>query len=243
MAPPAMDLSSSHVQHWSDAELYWIIQNGVRLTGMPAWHASISDDDTWKLARYIHSLPKVDAASAGTGAPAQAQAANATDKRASDLDKYALKVPNGLAFSEFKGYESWPVIAISHNGDTLAAILGNPVMMNAYKAGIPGNGKPFPDGAEMAKVHWIAKVNPGEPGAPTVPGAQHDVDLMLKDSKRFADSGGWGYGAFEYDPATNTFRAANLKDKPPQGSDAKCGFACHTAVKTNDYVFTDYQHR
>jgi hypothetical protein len=135
------------------------------------------------------------------------------------------------------------VIAISHNGGTLAAILGNPVMIDAYKAGIPGNGKPFPDGAKMAKVHWNAIVNEHEPGAPTVPGTEHDVDFMLKDSKRFADSGGWGYGAFEYDAASDTFRLANLKDKPPQANDAKCGFACHTIVKTRDYVFTDYGHK
>ena len=244
MAPPAMDLSSSHVQHWSDAELFWIIQNGVRLTGMPAWHTSISDDDTWKLARFIHNLPRVDAASASTAVPPQAQAGvSMQDKNASMQDKYALKMPNGVAFSEFRGYEGWPVIAVSHNGDTLAAILGNPVMIDAYKAGAPGNGKPFPDGAEMVKVHWNAKVNPGEPGAPTVPGTQHDVDLMLKDSKRFADSGGWGYGVFEIDPASGNFRLGNLGDKPPQGNDAKCGFACHTLVKTTDYVFTDYGHR
>ncbi len=237
MNPVAMDLSSSHVQHWSDAELFWIIQNGVRLTGMPSWRSSISDHDTWALARFVHALPRLDAASASTAGPSQAQAAVSTQ------DKYTLKVPNGLAFSEFKGYESWPVIAISHNGNTLAAILGNPVMIDAYKAGIPGNGKPFPDGAKMAKVHWNAKVNDHEPGAPTVPGTQHDVDFMLKDSKRFADSGGWGYGAFEYEAESNTFRLANLKDKPPQGNDAKCGFACHTIVKTTDYVFTDYGHR
>jgi mono/diheme cytochrome c family protein len=237
MDPPAMDLSSAHVQHWSDAELFWIIQNGVRLTGMPSWRSSISDNDTWELARFIHNLPRLDASSTPTGVPSQAQAAISTE------DKYTLKVLHGLAFSEFRGYESWPVIAISHNGNTLAAILGNPVMINAYKAGIPGNGKPFPDGAKMVKVHWNAKVNAGEPGAPTVPGTQHDVDLMVKDSKRFADSGGWGYGAFEYDAASNTFTPATLKDKPPQGNDARCGFVCHTAVKTRDYVFTDYGHK
>jgi mono/diheme cytochrome c family protein len=235
MAPPAMDLTSAHVQHWSDAELFWIIQNGVRLTGMPAWQASISENDTWKLARFIRALPRLNAAS--TAVPSQAQAVISTQ------DKYALKIPNGLAFSEFKGYESWPVIAVSHNGNTLAAILGNPAMINAYKAGIPDNGKPFPDGAKMVKVHWNAKVNDAEPGAPTIPGTQHDVDLMVKDSKRFADSGGWGYAAFEYDAASDAFRPANLKDKPPQGSDAKCGFACHTAVKSSDYVFTGYGHR
>ena len=237
MAPPAMDLSSAHVQHWNDAELFWIIQNGVRLTGMPSWKSSISDNDTWKLARFIHKVPQLDAASASTAVPSPAQAVTSTQ------DKYALKIPGGLAFSEFRGYESWPVIAISHNGGALAAILGNPVMINAFKAGFPGNGKPFPDGARMVKVHWNAKVDADEPGAPTVPGPQHDVDLMLKDSKRFADSGGWGYGAFEYDAASNTFTPATLKDKPPQGNDAKCGFACHTAVKTKDYVFTNYGSR
>jgi mono/diheme cytochrome c family protein len=237
MAPPAMDLTSAHVQHWNDAELFWIIQNGVRLTGMPSWKSSISADDTWKLTRYIHSLPHAGAASASTAVQSQAQTATSAQ------DKYTLKIPNGLAFSEFRGYESWPVISISHNGGAVAAILGNPVMIDAYKAGIPGNGKPFPDGAKMAKVHWNAKVDAGEPGSPTVPGTQHDVDLMVKDSKRFADSGGWGYGVFEIDPATGQFRLGNLSDKPPQGSDAKCGFACHTAVKTKDYVFTSYGQR
>ncbi|WP_353063353.1 cytochrome P460 family protein [Tunturibacter psychrotolerans] len=237
MTPPAMDLTSAHVQHWSDAELFWIIQNGVRLTGMPAWKSSISDNDTWKLARYIHSLPHAGAASASTTVPSQAQGVTSAQ------DKYTLKVPNGLAFAEFRGYEGWPVIAISHNGGAVAAILGNPAMINAYKEGIPGNGKPFPDGAKMAKVHWVAKVDAGEPGAPTVPGVQHDVDFMVKDSKRFADSGGWGYGVFEFDAASGKFRLGNLGDKPPQGSDAKCGFACHTAVKAKDYVFTAYGQR
>ena len=237
MAPPAMDLTSSHVQHWSDAELFWIIQKGVRLTGMPAWQSSVSENDIWMLARFIHKLPSLDAASALTAVPSQAQAA------ISARDKYAVKIANGLAFSEFRGYEGWPVIAISHNGDKLAAILGNPVMIDAFKSGIPRNGKPFPDGAKMAKVHWHAEVNAGEPGAPTVPGAQHDVDFMLKDRKRFANSGGWGYGAFEYDATSSRFTPATLKDKPPQGNDATCGFACHSAVKTKDYVFTDYRQR
>jgi mono/diheme cytochrome c family protein len=237
MYPPAMDLTSAHVQHWSDGELFWIIQNGVRLTGMPSWKSSVSDTDTWKLARFIHKLPGSGAASASAAVPSQGQPV------VSAQDKYTLKIPNGLAFSEFRGYESWPVISISHNGGAVAAILGNPVMIDAYKAGIPGNGKPFPDGAKMAKVHWNAKVDAGEPGSPTVTGTQHDVDLMLKDSKRFADSGGWGYGVFEIDPATGQFRLGNLSDKPPQGSDAKCGFACHSAVKTKDYVFTNYGSR
>jgi len=69
-------------------------------------------------------------------------------------DKYTVKVPNGLAFSEFRGYEAWQVVSISQDGNLIAAILANPVMINAYLAGVPGNGKPFPDGAKMAKIHW-----------------------------------------------------------------------------------------
>ena len=233
MDPPAMDLGSAHVQHWSDAELFWIIQNGVRLTGMPAWKSSIADDDTWKLARFIHNLPRIEAAASGTATPSPAQAV------VSAQDKYTLKIPNGLAFSEFKGYEDWQTVSISHNGDKLALILANPVMINAYRSGAPGNGKPFPEGSKMAKVHWNLKKMETFPAA-TVPDTQHDVDLMVKDSKRFADSGGWGYGVFEYDAASGKFRLGNLSDMPPQGNDAKCGFACHTIVKARDYVFTDY---
>jgi len=158
-------------------------------------------------------------------------------------DKYAAKVPNGLAFSEFRGYEGWQAISISHNGDLMAVIVGNPAMIAAYKAGIPGNGKPFPDGAKMAKIHWSPKKNEAAPGQPLVPATLHDVDFMAKDSKRFAGSGGWGYAEFEYDRASDTFRPGNTTDTPPQEHDAKCGFACHTIVKNRDYVFTEYAKR
>ena len=157
-------------------------------------------------------------------------------------DKYTLKVPNGLSFSEFKGYEAWQLVSISQDGPLVAAVLANPAMINAYQSGVPGNGKPFPDGSKMAKVHWTPKKMETFPGA-TVPGPQQNVDFMVKDSKRFADSGGWGYGVFEYDAASDTFKPGTMADKPPQGNDARCGFTCHTQVKTKDYVFTDYGHR
>jgi hypothetical protein len=157
-------------------------------------------------------------------------------------DKYTLKVPDGLAFSEFRGFESWQVVSSSLDGDLIASILANPVMIDAYLAGVPGNGKPFPDGAKMAKIHWNPKKMETFPAA-TVPGSLHDLDFMVKDSKRFADSGGWGWAVFEYDAASDTFRPGTLADKPPQGNDAKCGFACHTIVQTRDYVFTDYGPR
>jgi hypothetical protein len=158
-------------------------------------------------------------------------------------DKYTVQVPNGLAFSEFRGYEDWAVIAISENGGAMAVIVGNPAMIGAYKDGVPGTGKPFPDGAKMAKIHWTPKKQEAYPGEPTVPGTQHDVDFMVKDSKRFADSGGWGWAAFEYDTASDTFRAATTADNPPQENDAKCGYACHTIVQSRDYVFTEYGKR
>ncbi len=174
---------------------------------------------------------------------AAALAALATGAAISAQDKYSVKVPNGLAFSEFKGYEGWQTIAVSHNGEMLAVILGNPAMIDAYKAGIPGNGKPFPDGAKMAKIHWNARKNDSAPGQPLVPGALHDTDFMVKDSKRFSDSGGWGYAEFEYDAASDAFRPGTQADQPPQGNDAKCGFACHTVVQKRDYVFTEYPKR
>jgi hypothetical protein len=156
--------------------------------------------------------------------------------------KYAVKVPGGLAFSEARGYEAWQFISLSHDGPRFAAILGNPVMIAAYKAGIPGNGKAFPDGSKMVKVQWDPKKMEVFPAA-LVPGAQHDLDLMVKDSKWFAARGGWGWGAFEWDPKTGTFSPANEKASPPQGHDAKCGLACHTLVKKRDFVFTDYAPR
>jgi len=167
----------------------------------------------------------------------------ATEAAISAQDRYTLKVPGGLAFSEFKGYETWQVISLSHNGGKLAAILGNPAMIEAYKSGIPENGKPFPDGAKMAKIHWVAVKEEAFPGQPLVGGALHDVDFMAKDSKRFADSNGWGYGAFEYDPKSDSFRPGNETDSPPQAHDAKCGAACHTIAKDRDYVFTKFPKR
>jgi hypothetical protein len=157
-------------------------------------------------------------------------------------DKYSLEVPGGLAFSEFRGYESWQVVSLSYNEKAVAAILANPVMIEAYQAGIPGNGKPFPDGAKMAKIHWFPKQHEFFPDT-TVPGAQKDVDFMVKDSQRFADSGGWGWAVFKYDAASGTFTPGTEADEPPQGHDAKCGFACHTVVEAKDYVFTEYGSR
>src|SRR5437879_10827197 len=132
-------------------------------------------------------------------------------------DKYTVTGPGGFAVSEFRGYEAWQVVSISQNGPVMAVILANPVMIEAYRAGVPGNGKPFPDGSKMAKIHYVPKKLETFPAA-TVPAKQHDVDFMVKDSKRFPDSGGWGWAAFNYDAASRTFSPGTTADVPPQGN-------------------------
>jgi hypothetical protein len=149
-------------------------------------------------------------------------------------DRYTLQVPNGLAFSEFKGYEKWQVVAVSQSGDLIEVIVANPLMIDAYQAGVPGNGKAFPDGSKMAKIHWNAKKSAEAPVPTLVPDSLHDVDVMVRDSKRFPD-GNWGYAEFDYDGPSDTFK--------PIGSGANCGTACHTIVKAKDYVFTTYPKR
>ena len=150
-------------------------------------------------------------------------------------DKYAVKVPNGLAFSEFRGYEKWQVVSISHTEDVMSVILANPVMIDAYKADVPGNGKPFPDGSKMAKIHWKPKKSAEAPAPTIVPDTLKDVDFIERDSKRFPDTGNWGYAQFDYAPASDTFT--------PHGSGTNCGYACHTLVKEKDYIFTGYPRR
>jgi hypothetical protein len=150
-------------------------------------------------------------------------------------DKYTVQVPDGLAFSEFRGYEVWQTIAVSQTGDLIEVILGNPTITDAYRAGVPGNGKPFPDDSKMAKIHWNAKKSAEAPAPTLVPDTLHDVNFIVRDSKRFAESGNWGYAQFNYDAASDTFT--------PEGTGAKCGFACHTIVTAKDYVFTAYPKR
>jgi hypothetical protein len=153
-------------------------------------------------------------------------------------DKYTVQVPGGLALSEFRGYEDWQLVSASQTEEKLKAILANPVMIEAYRAGIPGNGQPFPDGSKTAKIEWKPKANQESPFAVNVPDTLDAIGFMVKDSKRFADSGGWGYAQFSHDPASDTY--APHEDYV---GDAKCGFACHEPVAAKDYVFTAYQKR
>ncbi|HET8544156.1 MAG TPA: cytochrome P460 family protein [Pseudolabrys sp.] len=158
-----------------------------------------------------------------------------SDGALSAQDKYTVRVPGGLAFSEFRGFEDWTTVAVSQSGDLIEVILANSVMIKAYRAGAPGNGKPFPDGSKMAKIHWNAKKSAEAPSPTTVPDTLHDIDFMVRDSKRFSKSGNWGYAQFNYDAASDTFK--------PDGTGSDCGFACHTIVAKKDYVFTTYGKR
>jgi Cytochrome P460 len=153
-------------------------------------------------------------------------------------DKYTVKVPNGLAFSDFRGYEDWKDVAVSQTETNLKVIVANDVMMNAYRQGLPADGKLFPDGSKIAKIEWIPKKNTVSPYFVMVPDTLKAVDLIEKDTKRFPDTHGWAYAEFAYDAASDTFKPSDLS---PSG--ATCGYACHTTVAAKDYIFTAFPKR
>jgi hypothetical protein len=151
-------------------------------------------------------------------------------------DKYSLKSPSGIAFSDFKGYEDWSVVSSARTDEVLKVIVANPIMIKAYKAGIPRNGQPFPDGSMIAKLQWKFKKSTEAPFVVDVPDVFKQAFVMEKDSKRFSKSGGWGYAVFNYDAASDKFSADAT-------SPSDCGYACHTPVKAKDYIFHPYQKR
>ena len=151
-------------------------------------------------------------------------------------DKYSLKSPSGIAFSDFRGYEDWAVVSSARTDEVLKVIVANPAMITAYKAGIPGNGQPFPEGSRIVKLQWKPKKSTEAQFAVDVPDFFTQAFVMEKDSKRFPKTGGWGYAVFNYDPASDKFTA-----DPKSLSD--CGNACHTAVKAKDYIFHPYEKR
>ena len=151
-------------------------------------------------------------------------------------DKYTLRVPNGLAFSDFRGYENWQVVAVSQTDNLLKVMVANPTMIDAYRTGVPGNGKPFPDGSKIAKIEWKPKRNTEAPFSVRVPDVLQDVFFIEKDNKRYPGTKGWAYAAFDYDPASDTY-------KPDATGVVTCGFACHTMVAAKDYIFTAYGKR
>ncbi len=151
-------------------------------------------------------------------------------------DKYSLKSPSGIAFSDFRGYEDWSVVSSARTDEILKVIVADPTMIKAYKAGVPGNGQPFPEGSMIVKLQWKLKKSTEAPFAVEVPDVFVQAFVMEKNNKRFPNTGGWGYAVFNYDAASDKFTA-----DPKSLSD--CGNACHTAVKAKDYIFHPYQKR
>jgi len=161
-------------------------------------------------------------------------AAGATVFGAND-DKYALASPDGVAFSDFKGYEDWAFISSARTDKELKVIVANPTMIKAMKSGVPGNGQPFPEGSKAAKLQWTFKKSTEAPFVVDVPDAPTQAFMMEKDSKRFPKTGGWGYAVFDHVDGTDKFKVNEAK--------ADCGHVCHVAVKSKDYIFHRYQSR
>ena len=151
-------------------------------------------------------------------------------------DKYSLKSPSGIAFSDFKGYEDWAVVSSARTDEVLKVIVANPTMIKAYKDGVPGNGQRFPDGSRIAKLQWKPKKSTEAPFVVDVPDVFTQAFVMEKDSKNFPKSGGWGYAVFNYEAASDKFTV-----DPTGVSD--CGHSCHVKVKAKDYIFHPYQKR
>jgi hypothetical protein len=151
-------------------------------------------------------------------------------------DRSTLKVPNGgLAFSEFNGYETWQDVAVSETKTSVKAILANDKMIQAYRDGVPGNGKVFPEGSMVVKIEWLKKQNTKSPYFVEVPDTLKSLSFIEKDSKRFPKTHGWAYAQFTYDPATQVLK--------PSVSGPECGYTCHTKVASQDYIFTAYPPR
>ncbi|HYP15339.1 MAG TPA: cytochrome P460 family protein [Bryobacteraceae bacterium] len=151
-------------------------------------------------------------------------------------DRFTVVAANGITFAEFRGYDSWQPVAPSQTDDRLKVITANPEMIKAYQEGFPGNGKAVPDGAKFAKVEWTAKKDPESPYPVLVPDTLKRVGFMIKDSKRFPETDGWGYAQFVYDAASDTFTP---ETNDPQFGKKVC-HSCHTLVTAKDFVFTEY---
>jgi hypothetical protein len=154
-------------------------------------------------------------------------------------DRYGLTAPNGLSFSEIRGYASWPVVSTSRRTDNneLRVILGNETMIRAYQNGIPGNGRSFPEGAIIVKIGWSERQSPDFPAA-YEPNLLKRVEFIKKDSGGFPATGGWGYARFVYDAKSGAFT--------PYGKDPSFSqecYQCHTLVKAKDFIFTGYPER
>jgi hypothetical protein len=129
------------------------------------------------------------------------------------------------------GYRDWRLISVAHEEGKLndiRAILGNDIAVKAYRDGT----LPFPDGAIIARLAWkytSSEENNKAFGGPQsfVAGAPTNVQFMLKDSRKYASTGGWGFAQFD-------------DGKPVEAERLSGCFACHVPVKARDFVFTKY---
>jgi hypothetical protein len=131
--------------------------------------------------------------------------------------------PTGVTIP--KGYRNWSVVAPSQRDDKdeIRVILGNSIAMKAYRS----KQLPFPDGAILAKLAW-KRVKSDEFDKTFVPGEPQRIEFMVKNSKKYASTGGWGFGRF-------------VNGKPASEQDHATCFPCHQAnVKGHDFVFTRY---
>jgi hypothetical protein len=131
---------------------------------------------------------------------------------------YGVRIP--------QGYRQWTLVAPAEEAaplNEIRAVLGNEVAIKAYR----GGKQPFPDGTVLAKLAWKHEPSPDFAPAST-PGAATTVQFMVKDSKKYASTGGWGFGRF-------------IDGKPADEAQHRTCFACHQALaKNHDYVFTRY---
>lgn len=144
--------------------------------------------------------------------------------RAADTPRGAAKASPIYGVTIPAGYRQWELIAPAQEAEPLnelRAVLGNAVAIKAY-----GDGAlPFPDGTVLAKLAWKHVASPEfEPAS--IPGAATTVQIMVKDSRKYAATGGWGFGRF-------------VNGEPVDAAQHQTCFACHEArVKGHDYVFT-----
>ena len=143
-----------------------------------------------------------------------------------DQEVYVAQIP--------AGYRDWKLVSVAHeegNLNDLRAILGSDVAIKAYREGK----LPFPDGAIIARIAWAYV--PSEENNKVfgraqsfVPGPPPDwyLQFMVKDSKRYAATGGWGYAQFDKD------------GKVAPEAKLKTCYPCHEPIKARDYVFTHY---
>jgi hypothetical protein len=136
---------------------------------------------------------------------------------------YVTKIP--------PGYRDWRFISVSHeagNLNSIGAILGNDVAIKAYREGK----LPYPDGTIIAALHYghvpSAENNKVFGQAQSfVAGSPTNIQFMVKDSTKYAATGGWGFATF-------------VDGKPAPAASMKSCFPCHNQVKASDLVFTHY---